>query len=427
MDTTDIDWSDMLVKLGAAIIIVVLTWIIARVVKNLLSKYLARVKVLNRPDSGQPLSESLGTIGSLIIWLFGLVAILNLFALTEVVGPIQGLLGGILTALPKILAAALILVIGFVLAKVVRELVTAGLRALHVDQGLQRLQNRAGSEIAGAAGETPTAGTTTEATTGDLQISTVVGQILFVIVLAVVAIAAFDTLGIRAISDPATAMLHTILDAIPAILGAALLLAIGVVIARIVGGLLESVLRGAGLQGAVEGLGVDTDGHDVPAIGAKIAQVAIVLFFAIAATRILNFPELTDLVNTVLSLGGRVLFGAAVILAGVLIGNLLGRTVTGQTGRILRWGAIALFVAMGLRYMGLADSIVNLAFGAIVVGGALAAAIAFGLGGREAAARQLQRLEEEPAVATSTTRPDPSGTDGPTDPPGPGDDTRPLT
>jgi hypothetical protein len=44
---------------------------------------------------------------------------------------------------------------------------------------------------------------------------------------------------------------------------------------------------------------------------------------------------------------------------------------------------------MGLKYMGIADSIVNLAFGAIMVGGAVAAALAFGLGGRDAAARLL--------------------------------------
>ena len=54
---------------------------------------------------------------------------------------------------------------------------------------------------------------------------------------------------------------------------------------------------------------------------------------------------------------------------------------------MLRYSAIALFIAMGLRYMGLADSIINLAFGAVVIGGAAAAALAFGLGGREAAAR----------------------------------------
>ena len=53
---------------------------------------------------------------------------------------------------------------------------------------------------------------------------------------------------------------------------------------------------------------------------------------------------------------------------------------------------LVLFVAMGLKYMGIADSIIELGFGALVVGGAAAAALAFGLGGRDQAARQLERL-----------------------------------
>ncbi|MFV0534604.1 MAG: hypothetical protein ACK5MR_13230, partial [Cumulibacter sp.] len=56
---------------------------------------------------------------------------------------------------------------------------------------------------------------------------------------------------------------------------------------------------------------------------------------------------------------------------------------------------LVLFAAIGLRYMGLADSIVNLAFGALVVSAGLAAALAFGIGGRDAAARRLQRMEEK--------------------------------
>jgi hypothetical protein len=82
------------------------------------------------------------------------------------------------------------------------------------------------------------------------------------------------------------------------------------------------------------------------------------------------------------------------IAAGVMIAGLLRRTIgTGTGSSVVYWATIALFTAMGLNYMGIADSIVNLAFGAVVVGGALAAALAFGLGGREAAARLLNKTE----------------------------------
>jgi hypothetical protein len=53
-----------------------------------------------------------------------------------------------------------------------------------------------------------------------------------------------------------------------------------------------------------------------------------------------------------------------------------------------------LFTAIGLTFMGLADQIVMLAFGLILGSAAVATAIAFGLGGRDYAARLLDEWHE---------------------------------
>jgi len=63
---------------------------------------------------------------------------------------------------------------------------------------------------------------------------------------------------------------------------------------------------------------------------------------------------------------------------------------TGEGGfaqTIVRYAIIALFTAIGLTFMGLADEIVMMAFGLILGSAAVATALAFGLGGREAAGR----------------------------------------
>ncbi|MGE0776132.1 MAG: hypothetical protein AB7L36_14000, partial [Sphingomonadaceae bacterium] len=52
------------------------------------------------------------------------------------------------------------------------------------------------------------------------------------------------------------------------------------------------------------------------------------------------------------------------------------------------------FTFMGLQFMGVGEDIVRLAFGALVIGGAVAGALAFGLGGRNWASRQLEKLDE---------------------------------
>jgi hypothetical protein len=54
-----------------------------------------------------------------------------------------------------------------------------------------------------------------------------------------------------------------------------------------------------------------------------------------------------------------------------------------------------LFTAIGLTFMGLADQIVMMAFGLILGSAAVACAIAFGLGGRDTAARVLERWADD--------------------------------
>ncbi|MFB3047030.1 MAG: hypothetical protein ACE10A_12080, partial [Acidiferrobacterales bacterium] len=57
---------------------------------------------------------------------------------------------------------------------------------------------------------------------------------------------------------------------------------------------------------------------------------------------------------------------------------------------IARIAILGLVTAMGLRAMGLADDIVNLAFGLTLGAVAITVALSFGLGGREAAGKQME-------------------------------------
>ena len=414
MDVNDFDFPGMLTRIVAAIVILLVTALIAKLVKAILGRQLVKIKPLHRHgDSGQSLGESIATVVSLIVWLFGLVAVLNLFELTSVVTPIQNLLDGLLGALPGVIGAVLIFFVGYILARVVREIVTTSLQAAGADRRLAELQTSAGSTTEAGAGSTDTpADTSSSAATGSstgsstpVKISEVAGQVVFALILVVVSISALQVLGIDSISEPATQMLNLILAAIPRIISAAILLAIGYYIGKFVAPLLETTLRGLGTDRALSEVGISSGSTSASAVIARIAHVAIVLFFAVAATRVLGFQEITDILDAVLEIGGQIIFGGAVIAVGVLIANVLAGLASGQAASIVKWTTIGLFVAMGLQFMGLADTIVTLAFGSVVVGAALAAALAFGLGGREVAARQLERLQQrvEDGSATSST------------------------
>lgn len=406
------DWASILSKIVLALVILLITWIVARIVKWAIAKLVSRVGFLQREgSSGDSLGESLGQIASLLVWLFGLVAILQVFALDAVLTPIQSLLDTVLSYLPNLIGAAFLFFIGYVIAKIAKALVETALGAVDFDGLARRLNPNQAAQAVGAgdsSGGPATSGGGASAATGPAtsgsgsgsgsaasNIPSLAGNLVFAIVLIVVGIAALQVLGIEAISDPAQMMLTIILDTIPAIIAAALILTLGYFIAKFAGDLLGSTLQGLGTDRAVASLGVP-EGTKASTILARIAQIAIMLFFAIMAARALGFPQITQILGEILELGGRVIFGGVIIAAGFFIANLLARTIgEGTAGTIIKYVTIVLFVAMGLQYMGIADSIISLAFGAVVVGGALAAAIAYGLGGRDAAARSLARLESE--------------------------------
>lgn len=409
----DIDWAGLLGTALAAAAILVVTWLVAMIVKSLFTKLSRKIPALQRAGAdGESVGATLGSIGSLVIWLFGLTALLSVLGLTQVLGPIQSLLDGVLGFLPNLIGAGIVFFVGALLAKVVRQLVETALGALPINSWLKKAgattSSVTGSPTAASAGPPPPPGQPappqgpngqpappqggSSAGGAANSIPKTLATVLYALIMIVVAISALQILGIDSISRPAEQMLQTIFDTIPAIIAAGIMLALGVFIARFAGDIIEQVLDGIGVDRQLGELDILPEGTKVTPAVAKIAQVAIVLFFAVMAAQLLNFPQITKFLSEVLALGGKVVFGGAIIAAGFFIASLLAKLLSGVGATIIKYATIVLFVAMGLKYMGIADSIIELGFGALVVGGAAAAALAFGLGGRDAAARQLDRL-----------------------------------
>ena len=376
-------------RVGLAILILIVTWLLAKAAKWAFAKLVDNVGFLKRQTSGgETIGLQLGKIVSLLIWLFGLLAILQVFDLGGVMRPVTTLLDNVMGFIPNLIGAGLIFFIGLMVARILRDLTVTALQTIDFDKWV----NRGGAETL----------------TGNSAISRTIGTIVFVLVIVPVAIMALEALRLETISAPASQMLQLIFDAIPRIIGAAVLIGLGYLISRFVVQILEELLSGLGVDRALASSDVLPAGTSLSTIVARIAQVAIVLFFAIAATRLLGFPELTAILDEILELGGRVVFGAVVIGVGFLIAGLLARLIggAGESGladQIVRWVTVVLFTFMGLEFMGVGDDIVRLAFGALVIGGAVAAALAFGLGGRTWAARQLEKADG--AIASKAKEP----------------------
>ena len=369
-------------KLGLALIILVGTWILGKAAKWTFAKLVDNVTFLQRDTSaGTSVGESLGKIVSLLIWLFGLLIILRVLGLGGVDAPIQTLLNSIMGFVPNLLGAAIIFFIGMVVARIVRDLVVTALQTVDFD----KWANRGGID----------------AVTGNSTISKTIGTIIYVLIIIPIAILALEALNLESVSGPASDMLRMILEAIPNIIGAAIILGIGYLISKFVVQIITEILPGLGVDQSVAALDILPAKTSLTAVLARIAQVAIMLFFAIAAMRLLGFAELTSILDQVLELGGRVIFGSIVIAVGFLIANLLSRIVGGPdegslASTIVRYATIILFTFMGLQFMGVGQEIVQTAFTALVIGGAAAAALAFGWGGRHVAGKLLENLYANP-------------------------------
>lgn len=392
-------------RMLAALLILLIGWLVARAVKWGVASLINKTPIArraNQPNHTPHDNSTIGAkVGDAVFWVVLLVAFFlaaQPLGLASATGPLAEMLNGFGSAVPRIIGAGLILFLGYILASVAKKAVEAVITASNIE----KLSDRVGS--------TPPA--------DPAMLPRAIGNIVFALVIIPVAIAALDTLKIAAISQPATAMLRVILDAIPHVIAAAIIITLAYYIGKFASQLITQFLASTGVDRAIASLGLFPQGGapeaDEPRttvassgtppvapsklIGSGVF-VAIVIFGLMEAFRQLNFAYGSQIMAEVLTLFGQVVFGAIIIAAAVAIAGVIARTIKASgsagaefTASVSKVAIVVLGTAIGLRFMGLADDIINLAFGLILGAIAVAFALAFGLGGREPAGKVVQRL-----------------------------------
>lgn len=403
-------------------------WVLATVLRAGINRVMAAGRwdeKLSESAGVKPISAVLGDVVYWLVLLLFLPAIVGALRIEGLMEPLTGMTAQVTLMLPNIFAAVVIALVGWLVAKVLRGLVTNLLAA----SGVDRFSNR-------------------EHLTEGVKLSQLGGTLAFILVIVPTLIAALDALAIRAISDPASDMLGLFLIAIPNILAAALILIAAWYLGRFVSGLLTRLLENLGFDGLPARLGlghlfttaapvmpttqppIDTAldtadpvaaagtpepglpigtthtppstlahrGNGLSAFVGRVALFFIMLFATVEAAHRLGFTGVRDLLATFIAFGGDILLGAVILVVGYWLADLAARAIQRANpdrsvglSRIARVAILGLVIAMGLRAMGIADDIVNLAFGLVLGAVAVAAALAFGLGGREAAGRVADR------------------------------------
>lgn len=375
-------------RLLGVLVLLVVAAILAAIARAIVTRGLAAIGADQRlaVEGGPALSQTLGEAIYWIVWLLFLPAILSTLQLHGLLTPIQGMLNKALAFLPNVLAAALVFGVGWFVAHLVRRIVSSLLAAIGVD----RLGERHGLQQA----------------MGGTSVSGAIGTVVYVLVLLPVAIAALNALQLDAVTRPASNMLDTLLNAIPAIFGAALVILLSYVIGRVIAELVTRTLSAVGFDNFLGKLGLGSQAGAAPeaaptrkpsTIVGQLILVAILLFAAIEAAGLMGFTALQALLSSFIVLGGHILLGLVVFGVGLYLANLAASVIRESNvtnapflASAARVAVLVLAGAMALRQMGLANEIINLAFGLIVGAIAVAVALAFGLGARDAAGREVE-------------------------------------
>ncbi|GGZ65458.1 hypothetical protein GCM10008101_19190 [Lysobacter xinjiangensis] len=426
-------------RLLLAIALAVVAWLVATVVRTIVNRALSKTRVDERLASEaemRPLSQSMGNVAYWLVLLLFLPAIVGALQIEGLMTPLTGMTSSLLGMLPNIFAAVIIAGVGWLVAKAVRGLVSNLLATTGMDRWSEQHPDTRG-----------------------LKLSDLGGTLAFVMVIIPALIAALDALKITAISAPLTGMLAIFFDAIPNLLAAAAILILAWFIGRFVASLVERLLSDLGFDRLPARLGLghafrdpqaatpatpetgsdvlmatatverSTDsslaaptdamartpaatptsaavdaaaqGGTLSAFAGKLALFFIMLFATVEAASMLGFAGINALLQQFIDFGADVLLGLVILGVGWWLADVAGRAIERANpqsrglARIVRFAIIGLVTAMGLRAMGVADDIVNLAFGLVLGAIAVAAALAFGLGGREAAGRIAQRWANE--------------------------------
>ena len=356
-------------KLGHALIglaILVVGLIIVSFIAGFIKRLLGKVGFLERTKLAKPLASLIKAL----LTIFVLMAVLQHFGLTDVLAPLKTMLNKFLAAIPNIIGAGVIGYAGWIIAKIVSEL--TGVALSRVDR-----------QVALKMGDQGTQG---------MKLSKIGSSFMFAAILIPIAVSALGVLNIPSITEPASDMLNKLLAAIPNIIGAGIILAVTYFVAKFVISMLTSVLEGINVNGMPQKLGLTGVFSDTFTPTKLIGNV--IMFFAMltaatAAVNTLGIDIISNIFAKVLEFGGGILVGGVILLVGYFLSTLAYNKLSqyGSAGlaSIARFAILGLVLAMGLRAMGLADNIVNMAFGFTLGTVAIAAALAFGLGGREAA------------------------------------------
>ncbi len=315
-------------------------------------------------------------VGWMLVFLFFIPPVLEALGMQALLEPVNSMLTKFLGFLPNLIGAGVTILVGWFVARIVQRIVSS----LLASAGVDGLADRWGLGSA----------------LGKQKFSQIIGLVLYCLILTPVVIGGLDQLKMEAITRPASEMLGRIFNLVPQLFGAALIMIIAWVLAKVVGSLVTNLLAGLGFNNVIVKLGLArqaVEGKRAPAaVVGLVIGLAIQLTAATAAAETLGLDGVRLIIQDFIGFAGHVVLGLILFGLGLALAQVVSSAVSAAgtpksrlIAVVAKIGITVMVGAMALRATGVADSIVNLGFGSLVIGLAAAGALAFGLGGRRVA------------------------------------------
>lgn len=365
-----------------------LAFLAATLVKSLVLKLLKAVKLealLTKMGVEERVIKAAFTfIGKLVYFVTFLLfipSVLDKLNMHIVASPISSMANTFLAFVPKLVSAVIIVVIGLFVANIVKDLLIPVLKALKVDA----IQEKAGI-----------------AATENTSFSSIIANVVYGVIVLVVVTSALDKLEIKAISNPANAVVAAVFAVIPKMFAAIIIIAAGMFIAKLVAKLLESLLAGVGADNLIEKItGNASKKVSVSKFVSGVVKYVLVIIFLVQGINVLDLPVLTNIGVAIIEYLPAVITAIIILAVGMFAANtaeaaLVKKFPEAKIGALV--AKIAIYVFIGficLNQLGVAIEIVEETFILVVTAFCAAFAIAFGFGGRNAAADILAKLQQK--------------------------------
>ncbi len=347
---------------------------LSRTTKKLLNKTQWDEHFLGKAIAGDTNKFAANLVYYLLMIIVLMIA-LEMMGVSEVLDPLKQMMSEFFGFVPNLVAAGILVFIGLILSKFVSHLVSIG------GNILDRFVDKTGFK-------------------DTKRLVEIIRQVVFLIIFIPFIIFALNALNLEAISQPANSILSDILTIIPRLLAAAAIIALFVIGGKFLTGLLKNLLESLGIDNAAEKLYLSTaigDSQSLSAILANVAYFFLAFFGVITGVELLGLDQLTNVLQDLLYLSGQIVFGVVILVIGNFISRMVADLIAKGEGNqfvatVVRVATLGLFLAMALRAMDIAPDIVNLAFGLTFGSVAVVVALAYGLGGREAAGDHFREI-----------------------------------